>query len=190
MKTIQLSIFISLYLISISNLTSQETHTILVNTIEATIKSDNSHPQNIIEKLYYKNGELKEVRTSREGVLDGAWKLYYMNGNLKKEGFFSKNKVQGTWKIYDAQQNLSRIENYHNGIEHGVWKEYYANGILKTEGEFIDGKRQGTWKIYENSGKLSQILAFEDDLKTNETFLNQEMTQPEKFSTTKSLSDF
>ena len=64
---------------------------------------------------YYKNGQLKDQSTYKNGELDGLYKSYYENGQLKDESTYKNGEL--------------------------IWyKSYYENGQLKVWESFIDGE--------------------------------------------------
>ncbi|MDH7444148.1 toxin-antitoxin system YwqK family antitoxin [Aquimarina sp. 2201CG14-23] len=186
MKKILYTSLFGLHLIFCIHLNSQET--ILVKNQNPTV--DTIIQENNIHTYYYDNGAIKEIRETFNNTLHGSWKLFYANGKLKKEGAFKNDKVHGNWRIYDTEGRLVFIENYNNGIEQGVWKAFYSNQKIKIEGMFIEGKRQGQWKLYKDTGQLDKIVTFEDDKKTKETIIKNNLMDVNFFSVNRSIGNY
>ena len=47
------------------------------------------------KKVYYKNGNLKFIRTYKNNILDGRARAYYKNGKLKTRANFRNGKLHG-----------------------------------------------------------------------------------------------
>ena len=77
-------------------------------------KSDYASNLNYDAYLYYKNGELKNFTTVREGKNEGKYLNYYENGRIK------------------------RITNFSNGKKHGIDKYFTSNGELAEEGFYLN----------------------------------------------------
>lgn len=55
-----------------------------------------------IKKIYYPNGQLKELTTWEDGVMHGPFEGYFENGNPEYKGRMNRGKKQGTVKYYDS----------------------------------------------------------------------------------------
>ena len=51
-------------------------------------------------KIFFENGNLKEVGWKTNNLKNGYCKFYYKNGRLKKEGRFNKNLPNKYWYFY------------------------------------------------------------------------------------------
>ncbi len=79
-----------------------------------------------IEKEY-------SVLKKKKYVKHHEYKLYFQNGQIKEVGFYHLNKKNGDWKTYDPQGKLRRIRKYDKGKllsndKYGIWREVDTNG--------------------------------------------------------------
>jgi len=120
---------------------------------------------------YYKNGNIYEIYTTKNNLLDGEYKQYYLNNTYKSnpEGIkmraFYKDGVIQERIVYYKYGNVHYHEFYKNGKLHGNVKEYHKlNDQLYVDLTFVDGKKQGECKIYEEDGSLHKICYYVDDV--------------------------
>ena len=86
-------------------------------------------------KIYYKNGNLKQLVPHNKGVLSGILRVFYDNGNLKEEVMFEDNQ------------------------ENGPFKEYHPNGQLKWTGTYLNGDNEfGELRNYDSTGTHVRTL--------------------------------
>lgn len=97
---------------------------------------------------------ISQFQTMDELALDGTYKLLADNGNLKEVRSFKEGKLDGTWLQYDENKNLIAIANYKDDKKHGKWIVWDSNGIKRYELNYNNGDRTGTWKSWNESGDL------------------------------------
>lgn len=70
-----------------------------------------SFSQKKYQKIFYKNGQLKEEGWLLNNKKTAFWKFYYENGNLEKEGHFVANLETNYWYFYgkDASKKKKDI---------------------------------------------------------------------------------
>jgi antitoxin component YwqK of YwqJK toxin-antitoxin module len=90
----------------------------------------------IIERDYYKNGQLKYERTYHQGKRHGVLKWWYENGQL----------------YYELT--------YRQGLPHGIDKCWYNNGKPHSETPYHQGQLHGMGKWWDNNGRLKQNLYY------------------------------
>ena len=61
---------------------------------------------------YYDNGNKKEMRTYKEGLLNGQSLFYYPNSFLNKKIFYSNNKKEGKHYSYYKTGEKESVGNY------------------------------------------------------------------------------
>ncbi|UOQ53276.1 tetratricopeptide repeat protein [Hymenobacter cellulosivorans] len=116
----------------------------------------------------YKNGEIDgettyltpdgktEGRTLyRAGKKDGLAQTYYPNGVLEAEYTYVADQRQGPFTVYYADKAPERKGAYDKGELHGPYTAHFANGKPYQTGTYDHGKNVGLWRTYYRSGKLS-----------------------------------
>ena len=78
-----------------------------------------------IEKKYYSNGAIKEIRSYKNNLRHQKWTYYYKNGNVHYEKKYKNGKLDG-----------ARIS-------------YFENGEISFKGGFKNNKRIGEWNYYD-----------------------------------------
>ncbi|MCF8225572.1 MAG: hypothetical protein K9J30_06810 [Bacteroidales bacterium] len=86
--------------------------------------------------------------------LDGIYKLIAKDGQLKEVRTFKNGLMDGTWLEYDENKNLVAIANYKDNQKHGIWVIWDSNGTKRYELYYENGKRSGKWRSWDESGKL------------------------------------
>ena len=89
-------------------------------------------------------------------------KEYYENGNLKYEGLLCNGKRIKEWKFYYENGKLQFIGDYKYGEQDGLWKIYYENGNIKNIANYDYGKLVGLVRNYEEDGKFSSTTYYEE----------------------------
>ncbi|AAL93638.1 toxin-antitoxin system YwqK family antitoxin [Fusobacterium nucleatum subsp. nucleatum ATCC 25586] len=131
----------------------------------------------MIARIYYPNGNLKEVylddddfvtgivRTYYEsekkheeipyykGKKEGLRKIYFENGNLSNEVYYVDDLREGKTIDYYNDGKVFRLKNYKDNIGNGEFTEYYRNGQIKVKGNYKGGLREGEFKFYSESNK-------------------------------------
>ena len=131
----------------------------------------------MIARIYYSNGNLKELYLMDDDFVTGIVRTYYESGKKHEEIPYYKGKKEGLRKIYFENGNLSnevhyfddsregkttdyynngkmlRVKNYKNNFGNGEFTEYYRNGQIKVKGNYKDGLRDGEFKFYSENNK-------------------------------------
>ena len=131
----------------------------------------------MIARIYYPNGNLKEVYLDDDDFVTGIVRTYYESEKKHEEIPYYKGKKEGLRKIYFENGNLSnevyyvddlrecktidyyndgkvfRLKNYKDNIGNGEFTEYYRNGQIKVKGNYKGGLREGEFKFYSESNK-------------------------------------
>ena len=136
--------------------------------------------EEIEEKEYYENGNLKYEGLTRLGLRVKEWKFYYENGNIKNIANYDYGKLVGLVRNYEEDGKFSSTTYYEEGSNLTKWQFFYKDGkSIKKEGMAYDmgeeAKKRwiatGEWKYYSKAGKLQKI----------ETYENGEIIKVEKF---------
>ena len=82
-------------------------------------------------KIYYENGELKEIGLVIEGKRVGKWIFYSEKGiKLAQCCFNNLGQKHGVWLVWDNNSKLRAKMIYKNGIRKGKWEVYNEHGKL------------------------------------------------------------
>ena len=92
----------------------------------------------MIARIYYPNGNLKEVYLDDDDFVTGIVRTYYESEKKHEEIPYYKGKKDGLRKIY---------------FGNGEFTEYYKNGQIKVKGNYKDGLRDGEFKFYSENNK-------------------------------------
>ena len=84
---------------------------------------------------WWPNGQIKQVRTYKNGKHHGPWTEWHINGQKKKVVMFN------------------------NKLRDGLWTEWWANGQKRLEGTYKKNKKVGVWTVwYENGTKKKEEI--------------------------------
>lgn len=128
---LQLLIF-SLFLISCSQTVNYDEEKEYFEKKKSILYYKGSPYSGVIEK-HYKNGELHEKETYKEGKKDGDYEIYLEDGQLSMKG------------------------SYKDGERDGDFEGYYKNGELREKVTYNEGKLMG-YKNYSEKGQISDLV--------------------------------
>ena len=128
---------------------SEEEHTIIIeNKLE---------PQ----KIYYENGELKEIWHYEDDTENGTFLKYYRNGNLYSKGQVLNGEYNGLIIYYYENGSLESEWEFENGFAHGKYIAYHKNGNIKIEATRQNGTYHGVMTHYSEEGMLETRSFYE-----------------------------
>ena len=109
--------------------------------------------EEIEEKEYYENGNLKYEGLTRLGLRVKEWKFYYENGKLQFIGDYKYGEQNGLWKIYYENGNIKNIANYDYGKLVGLVRNYEEDGKFSSTTYYEEGSNLTKWKFFYKDGK-------------------------------------
>jgi antitoxin component YwqK of YwqJK toxin-antitoxin module len=115
----------------------------------------NTHiqPHGVV-KTYYSNGKLNEIKTYKNGVLDGLSELFYKTGKLWIKSTYKNGKLEGLWEDWYENGVLRYKINYKNGKLEGLWEDWYENGKISERYNYKNDKLDGLSETWHNNGQL------------------------------------
>tara|TARA_B110000259_G_scaffold112128_1_gene128024 strand:- start:322 stop:1488 length:1167 start_codon:yes stop_codon:yes gene_type:complete len=96
--------------------------------------------RNGVFESYYENGQLKEVKTYKDGNYYGLFEIYYENGQLAEKYNYKDGNSDGLFESYYENGQLKSKENYRDGLN--ITFSYKSRNInvseIKTECKYVD----------------------------------------------------
>lgn len=117
------------------------------------IPEPESEIEEIEEKEYYENGNLKYEGLTRLGLRVKEWKFYYENGKLQFIGDYKYGEQNGLWKIYYENGNIKNIANYDYGKLVGLVRNYEEDGKFSSTTYYEEGSNLTKWQFFYKDGK-------------------------------------
>jgi antitoxin component YwqK of YwqJK toxin-antitoxin module len=114
------------------------------------------------EEYWYSNGQLKEEKNLKDGVLNGISKTYHENGMLEKEDNYDNGIRNGLSKRYYDSGQLQNELTWDQGKRKGAFKSYYENGILKEQTYYTNDDRNGQYFYYYDNGVIAEYGTYVD----------------------------
>ena len=109
-----------------------------------------------MEKVYYSNGQIKEIINYKNEKMDGKYVLYYLSGNLYMKGKYKDGIRAEQWfQYFENGQPWTISPIYHEGKRNGKYIEYYENGDVLAEASFKDDKKNGKLIHYSETGEIT-----------------------------------
>ena len=109
--------------------------------------------EEIEEKEYYGNGNLKYEGLTRLDLRVKEWKFYYENGKLQFIGDYKYGEQNGLWKIYYENGNIKNIANYDYGKLVGLVRNYEEDGKFSSTTYYEEGSNLTKWQFFYKDGK-------------------------------------
>ena len=106
-----------------------------------------------IVRTYYESGKKHEEIPYYKGKKEGLRKIYFENGNLSNEVHYFDDSREGKTTDYYSNGKVLRVKNYKNNMIDGEFAEYYRNGQIKVKGTYKDDLRDGEFKFYSENNK-------------------------------------
>jgi len=103
---------------------------------------------------HFDTGELKQIKTYKNGILNGPRKVFRKNGELQQEGNYNNGKIDGYRRAWNENGILIAERLYENGVAIGSEKKWYDNGNLKSEVSYENGKINGKAIKYNEEGEI------------------------------------
>ncbi|MHA8067452.1 toxin-antitoxin system YwqK family antitoxin [Aquirufa sp. ROCK2-A2] len=119
---------------------------------------EDQKPAETVEKKYFPNGRIMEIRHFRNGMKNGRQTAFWENGK-KRFDFMAKNDAyEGALREWDTHGHLFHLAHFVNGQEEGVQKMWYENGTIRANYIIIKGRRFGLLGTKNCKNKLDSSL--------------------------------
>lgn len=105
---------------------------------------------------YYPNGQIKEICSYRNGILDGKQVYYYETGVLYGEGRTRNNEMIGEWRYYYPNGEIMTIEKHNR---HG---KLLSIDSWDQNGNQVIVNGTGTLVIYYPDGSIKQTTTYKN----------------------------
>tara|TARA_Y100000385_G_scaffold281185_1_gene333562 strand:- start:496 stop:1074 length:579 start_codon:yes stop_codon:yes gene_type:complete len=112
--------------------------------------------------LFYETGEIQQLQTFKDGILNGPRKGWHINGQLRQEGAFEDGKIIGFRRVWYDTGKLRDEGYYKNGKLEGIRKGWWENGQLKHEYTYNQNKFDGPYRKYTKEGELVEEKIYKD----------------------------
>ena len=112
--------------------------------------------------FYYETGEIQQLQTFKDGILNGPRKGWHINGQLRQEGTFEDGKIIGFRRVWYDNGQLRDEGSYKNGKLDGIRKGWWDNGQLKHEYTYNQNRFDGPYRKYTKDGKLEEEKKYKD----------------------------
>lgn len=111
-------------------------------------------------KLFYDNGNLKQIANYKKGESVGMVTIYKENkpNVLDGTGKLKNNNVIGEWTYYHEDGKTIETKGSYddNGKQIGLWQSFYKNGKVKAQSTYVNGKREGERTLFNEDGTVSK----------------------------------
>lgn len=124
---------------------------------------------------YYaeKQNMLKSIENYKDGVLHGKNIIYYKNGQMVELKIWKNGEKDGIWKTYYPDGSLRTETKYTEGELNGFFNAYWQNGMPEIMGEYSSGLKENTWKYYDRYGNLQDSIVYQSGIPENREELDQ-----------------
>ena len=110
---------------------------------------------------------LEEEKVYKNGVLDGKYKNFLYTGELSCEGNLKNGKFDGTLKTYHSTEDgklfLWQMMEFKDGLANGPAVNYFPSGQIEERFNMKDDKFEGEAIKYFENGNIKKIENYEND---------------------------
>lgn len=118
---------------------SEFSYTFYVSTKETKAK-DSKH------YYWYKSGEIHSSQGGSSGnVLHGEFTKSYKNNNLAEKGSFKNGLKNSVWKRWYKNGQLYEIAQWKNGLRLGDYMQFSENGKVSIRGHYKNNRKHDIW---------------------------------------------
>jgi antitoxin component YwqK of YwqJK toxin-antitoxin module len=114
-----------------------------------------------IQKLWYPNAALQEIRFYTAGKKTGKHTGYWPDGRKRFQYTYSRDIYEGTQYEWFSNGRLCSKKNYHEGYENSLQQSWTPDGAIKSNYEARNGRNYG------NIGKKSCYSVWTDSAFVN-----------------------
>lgn len=114
----------------------------------------------IVEKAFYKNGNVQYVNFKKANLLHGSCSYYSEDGFLLGQSFYINGLRQGKATKRYASKALASVQRFKDGYFEGVQLFYYENGMKKSILDYKNGLLHGDVFLYHPNGQIARELHF------------------------------
>lgn len=125
-------------------------------------------------KIWFENGQIKEISNWKEGIQDGMYQTYYENGQPQEKVNWINDKRDGKSERWHENGQKSEVMFFKLGIEDGEVLQWYPNGNKKSILKFISGQVDGKGTSFFENGKI-KAEGFYKDGKRNGMFIEYDI---------------
>jgi hypothetical protein len=124
-------------------------------------------PKHRIDRIYYRNGQLRLENLELDGRLHGLCRTWHYNGQIADESKYDHGQWHGLNRQWDEKGRLlgSFIINHGTGTS----REWHHNGQLMSETDRLDGKLHGRTRTWLRDGTLVQEIFYIGNVKVSRT---------------------
>jgi antitoxin component YwqK of YwqJK toxin-antitoxin module len=102
----------------------------------------------------YANGDPASFTSYRNGLQHGMQKTWYSNKTVSEIRYFDMGQKAGTHKGYWEDGSLKFEYEFHGGEHHGVLREWYRNGQPYKVFHYDKGYESGSQKMWWENGLI------------------------------------
>jgi len=96
-----------------------------------------------LQKLWFPNGQLQEIRFFTEGKKTGTHTGYWPNGQKRFQYTYAGDIYEGTQYEWFSNGKMYSKKNYHLGYEDGMQQSWTESGEIKSNYEARNGRNYG-----------------------------------------------
>jgi antitoxin component YwqK of YwqJK toxin-antitoxin module len=112
--------------------------------------------------FYFRNGNIRQIISFKEGKREGMYYYFYPNGNLRDAAKYSNDSLGGIAYFYYDTGELHGKGNYEHGKRNGKHEVYYISGKVEESATYKDGNEDGEYISYKEDGKIQNKWFYKD----------------------------
>ena len=129
------------------------------------IKEQTSYKDGVIDgtrNLFYEDGKKMITETYRNGNFDGTYTSYHASGNMQSTGTYVKNIMSGLWHFYydTVGEPIKESVTFADNVENGPFIEYYKTGEIAATGNYLNELEHGLTIVFDKNGDTLKRIEY------------------------------
>ncbi len=114
-------------------------------------------------QTFFPDGNPAELKTYRDGALEGVWAKWNKEGDKLVEGSFFRGKKNGRFTYWDRSGEKASEGAFRDDEREGLWVRYGREGSIRSKFMMHGGDKNGVAELYYKNGQLSSKGSYREN---------------------------
>jgi antitoxin component YwqK of YwqJK toxin-antitoxin module len=124
------------------------------------IRRDNGKVYSGVFKEYDSDKKLISATCIKNGLLNDSTIIFDPSGNIREIRSYREGKKDGIWTTWNETGKKTAEASFKNGMKDGFWYVWDDHGIKRYEMFYERGEKKGVWIIRDENGTVTSREEF------------------------------